>query len=51
MATMTPTKAPVQPTGVLRDLVLTAVAPMSWGTTYVVTTSLLPPDRPRQVPT
>lgn len=28
------------------DLVLTAVAPASWGTTYVVTTTLLPADRP-----
>ncbi|MGW0485870.1 EamA family transporter [Nonomuraea sp. NPDC003214] len=28
------------------DLVLAALAPMSWGTTYVVTTTLLPPDRP-----
>src|SRR4051794_2612416 len=43
MATMTLTEAPV---GIFRDLALTAVAPMSWGTTYVVTTSLLPPDRP-----
>ncbi|MFG1941520.1 EamA family transporter [Nonomuraea sp. NPDC048826] len=29
-----------------RDLALAALAPMSWGTTYVVTTTLLPPDRP-----
>ncbi|MER6943951.1 EamA family transporter [Nonomuraea sp. NPDC000554] len=28
------------------DLLLTALAPASWGTTYVVTTTLLPPDRP-----
>jgi probable blue pigment (indigoidine) exporter len=28
------------------DLLLTAMAPMAWGTTYVVTTELLPPDRP-----
>ncbi len=28
------------------DLALTALAPMSWGTTYVITTTLLPPDRP-----
>ena len=26
--------------------VLTALAPVAWGTTYVVTTELLPPDRP-----
>src|SRR3954462_1701776 len=25
---------------------LAAVGPMTWGTTYVVTTHLLPPDRP-----
>lgn len=25
---------------------LTALAPVSWGTTYVVTTELLPPERP-----
>jgi len=46
MATMTLTEAPVHSRGIVRDLVLTAVAPMSWGTTYVVTTTLLPPDRP-----
>lgn len=28
------------------DLALTALAPMSWGTTYVITTTLLPPERP-----
>ncbi|MFD8898964.1 EamA family transporter [Streptomyces ardesiacus] len=27
-------------------IVLTALAPVSWGTTYVVTTEVLPPDRP-----
>ncbi|WP_174264367.1 EamA family transporter [Phytoactinopolyspora halotolerans] len=27
-------------------IALTAVAPVTWGTTYVVTTELLPPDRP-----
>ncbi|WAX80036.1 EamA family transporter [Streptomyces sp. KMM 9044] len=27
-------------------ILLTAVAPVSWGTTYAVTTELLPPDRP-----
>ncbi len=30
----------------LRALLLTAVAPAAWGTTYVVTDRLLPPDRP-----
>ncbi|MQY06149.1 EamA family transporter [Actinomadura macrotermitis] len=28
------------------DLALTALAPAAWGTTYVVTATLLPPDRP-----
>ena len=30
----------------LRVLLLTAVAPAAWGTTYIVTERLLPPDRP-----
>lgn len=36
------------PTGgpVTRAILLTALAPVSWGTTYAVTTELLPPDRP-----
>lgn len=29
-----------------QDVVLTAVAPAIWGTTFIVTTELLPPDRP-----
>jgi probable blue pigment (indigoidine) exporter len=29
-----------------KDLFLTALAPMIWGSTYLVTTELLPPDRP-----
>jgi probable blue pigment (indigoidine) exporter len=29
-----------------RDVLLTAVAPVAWGTTYVVTETWLPPDRP-----
>jgi len=29
-----------------RDSLLTALAPAIWGTTYIVTTELLPPDRP-----
>ncbi|MCZ4303192.1 EamA family transporter [Zoogloeaceae bacterium G21618-S1] len=29
-----------------RDAVLTALAPIIWGTTYIVTTEWLPPDRP-----
>ena len=28
------------------DVALTAFAPAAWGTTYIVTTELLPPDRP-----
>ncbi|WP_344681208.1 MULTISPECIES: EamA family transporter [Actinomycetes] len=31
---------------VLRTTVLTALAPIAWGTTFLVTTELLPPDRP-----
>ena len=30
----------------MRDIILTALAPLSWGTTYFVTTQLLPPNRP-----
>jgi probable blue pigment (indigoidine) exporter len=30
----------------LEDIAKTAVAPALWGTTYIVTTQLLPPDRP-----
>lgn len=29
-----------------RDVLLTALAPAIWGSTYIVTTQLLPPDRP-----
>ncbi|GAB3223115.1 EamA family transporter [Glycomyces halotolerans] len=29
-----------------RDIALTALAPTMWGTTYLVTTEFLPPDRP-----
>ncbi|GIG70124.1 EamA family transporter [Phytomonospora endophytica] len=29
-----------------RAIALTALAPITWGTTYIVTTELLPPDRP-----
>jgi probable blue pigment (indigoidine) exporter len=31
---------------ILRDTLLTALAPCVWGSTYIVTTELLPPDRP-----
>lgn len=34
------------PAGRARLLLVGAVAPVVWGTTYVVTTELLPPDRP-----
>ncbi|MBW4487678.1 MAG: EamA family transporter [Trichocoleus desertorum ATA4-8-CV12] len=30
----------------LSDILLTALAPITWGTTYVVATELLPPDHP-----
>ncbi|MGB7440289.1 MAG: hypothetical protein WA919_04415 [Coleofasciculaceae cyanobacterium] len=30
----------------LSDIVLTALAPISWGTTYVVATEFLPPNHP-----
>jgi probable blue pigment (indigoidine) exporter len=30
----------------LSDILLTALAPMTWGTTYAVATELLPPDHP-----
>ncbi len=49
---MTATVAPpaAVPTAARRSLwpvtALTAVAPVTWGTTYVVTTEWLPPDRP-----
>lgn len=29
----------------MRDIILTALAPLSWGTTCFVTTQLLPPNR------
>lgn len=30
----------------MRTIVLTALAPLTWGTTYLITTELLPPNRP-----
>jgi probable blue pigment (indigoidine) exporter len=30
----------------MRDIGMTALAPLIWGTTYIVTTEFLPPDRP-----
>lgn len=30
----------------LRDVLMTALAPIIWGSTYIVTTEFLPPDRP-----
>src|SRR5206468_6323047 len=30
----------------MRDSLITAIAPIAWGTTYFVTTEFLPPDRP-----
>ena len=33
-------------TSAWRDIVLTALAPLIWGSTYIVTSELLPPNRP-----
>ncbi|ASU86135.1 EamA family transporter [Nocardiopsis gilva YIM 90087] len=48
--TQAPSPSPSRPSSGSRsrvvDVALTAIAPVSWGTTYVVTTELLPPDRP-----
>ena len=42
-----PAAGPAKSTGgTARDLLLSAVAPASWGTTYVVTATLLPDHRP-----
>ncbi|WP_299488340.1 EamA family transporter [Acaryochloris sp. IP29b_bin.137] len=35
-----------QPTTHVSDVVLTAIAPITWGTTYVVATEFLPPNHP-----
>jgi probable blue pigment (indigoidine) exporter len=45
MSTTTPTAAALD-AGRLRLTVTTALAPTAWGTTYLVTTELLPPDHP-----
>lgn len=37
---------PQQSMHTLRDTLLTAIAPCVWGSTYLVTTEFLPPDRP-----
>ncbi|MEV0050626.1 EamA family transporter [Saccharopolyspora shandongensis] len=44
-ATLAPEARIREPTQ-LRDVLLTAIAPVSFGTVYVATTLLLPPDRP-----
>jgi probable blue pigment (indigoidine) exporter len=41
-----PTHAPTRKSSPLRDALLTVIAPASFGTVYVATTLLLPPDRP-----
>ena len=50
MVTTAPPRTPAVATAARRSLwlvtALTAVAPLTWGTTYVVTTEWLPPDRP-----
>src|SRR5690606_6946753 len=38
--------APAASRGLLPLTALTALGPVTWGTTYVVTTEMLPPDRP-----
>lgn len=38
--------APTSGTPAALTVALTAIAPIAWGTTYVVTTELLPPDHP-----
>ncbi|GAB4087587.1 EamA/DMT transporter family protein [Hydrogenophaga soli] len=44
---MTPSRVPNhRPESAWRDVLLTALAPMVWGSTYLVTTQWLPPDRP-----
>ncbi|MEV0702291.1 EamA family transporter [Saccharopolyspora sp. NPDC050389] len=45
VATLAP-EAPSRESTPLRDALLTAIAPASFGTVYVATTLLLPPDRP-----
>jgi probable blue pigment (indigoidine) exporter len=45
MITTTPTAAAMD-AGRLRLMVATALAPTAWGSTYLVTTELLPPDHP-----
>lgn len=35
-----------QPTAHLSDILITAIAPITWGTTYVVATECLPPNHP-----
>lgn len=34
------------PTSKLIDIAITALAPISWGTTYIVATEFLPPGHP-----
>ncbi|WP_158103168.1 DMT family transporter, partial [Streptomyces tricolor] len=38
--------AATRPAGTTAVIAVTALAPVSWGTTYAVTTEFLPPDRP-----
>ncbi len=44
--TAAPAVTTTKAAGGLRDLALSALAPATWGTTYVVTATLLPADRP-----
>lgn len=36
----------MKPDRIAADSALTALAPLVWGSTYLVTTEMLPPDRP-----
>lgn len=36
----------IAPSSLWRAVLLTALAPMIWGTTYIVASEILPPDRP-----
>ncbi|AEF42130.1 hypothetical protein AS9A_3692 [Hoyosella subflava DQS3-9A1] len=45
-ARATPVAPPKHSRARATDILLTLIAPVTWGTTYVVTTELLPPDRP-----
>lgn len=41
-----PVSSPSHQRARVTDILFTLIAPITWGTTYVVTTEMLPPDRP-----